>query len=299
MLTDLLNWLLEAWYALVNWMDRLDHYQFHIGKQAISPQGIINAILLIVLSLQIAFWVSNRLEKRLLKISSLTPSLRMLIARLMKAVLLVVATLISLSAVGVDMTALSVFTGALGVGLGMGLQRIASSYVSGFIILLDSSIQLGDVVQLDANTNGVVTEITTRYTVLRNAAGSRSIVPNENLVSSIVHNLSFSDKNIRLKTNVSVAYATDLEPVLALLESIAHKHPRVLADPEPRALISSFGDNGIDLELGFWINDPESGTGNVVADINLEIWREFKTQGVDIPFPQRELRIVERQNALP
>lgn len=281
----------ELWEGLKYAYQLLDTTEFKVGKQHISLLSMFNGLLVVIVSVQIAFSLAKRLEKRLLGIESLDNNLRMLLVRLAKAVLLVIAVLISLTAVGIDLTALSVFTGALGVGLGFGLQRIASSYVSGFIILLDRSIQLGNVVQVDANTSGVVSEITTRYTVLHSLGGVKFIVPNETLVSTIIQNQSFSTPEVRATTRVSVAYSTDMDMVLALLKEIALAHPRVLAEPAPRALILNFGDNGIDIELGFWIADPEAGVGGIKADINLEIWRQFRERGIEIPFPQREVRL--------
>lgn len=282
----------ELWEGIKYTHHFLSDTEFKVGKQNISLLSMLNGLLVVIVSVQIAFSLAKRLEKRLLGIERLDHNLRMLLVRLAKAVLLVIAVLISLTAVGIDLTALSVFTGALGVGLGFGLQRIASSYVSGFIILLDRSIQLGNVVQVDANTSGVVSEITTRYTVLRSLGGVKFIVPNETLVSTIIQNQSFSNPEVRATTHVSVAYNTDMDRVLALLKDIALAHPRVLSEPAPRAMIQNFGDSGIDIELGFWIADPEAGVGGIKADINLEIWRQFRDLGIEIPFPQREIRML-------
>jgi len=200
--------------------------------------------------------------------------------------------LLSLSIVGIDITALSVFSGALAVGLGLGLQKIASNYVSGFIILLDRSIRIGNLVALDATTSGVVTQITARYTVLRTLAGTEVIIPNEYLVSNIVRNESFTDSRLRVVVPVQVAYGTDLEQAMRLMTEAAQAQPRVLAEPAPQALLTLFADSGINLELGFWIADPQAGTGSVRSAINLSIWRSFHEHGIEIPFPQREIRLL-------
>ena len=198
--------------------------------------------------------------------------------------------LCSLSLVGIDVTALSVFSGALAVGLGFGLQKIASNYVSGFIILLDRSIRLGNLIAVDAATSGTVTQITTRYTVLRTLAGTDVIIPNEYLVSNIIRNQSFTDTRIKDGLSIQVAYDTDLEKAMQLMVEAARQHPRVLADPAPGAGLSAFAENGINLDLGFWLADPEAGTGGVRSDINLAIWKAFRENQIEIPYPQREVR---------
>lgn len=189
------------------------------------------------------------------------------------------------------MTALSVFTGALGVGLGLGLQKIASNYVSGFIILLDRSIRIGNVVQVGADS-GMVTQITTRYTVLRHPGGTEFIVPNETFIAGVVQNQTYSDSRLRLTTSLGVAYDSDLDLAMRLMVEAASAESRVLADPPPKVFLTQFADSSINLELGFWIADPEEGKGNIVSDINLAVWRAFREHGVSIPFPQREVRIL-------
>jgi small-conductance mechanosensitive channel len=186
---------------------------------------------------------------------------------------------------------LSVFGGALGVGLGFGLQKIASNYVSGFILLLDNSIRIGNVISV-GNDRGEVTRITTRYTVLKNQSGVEALVPNELLVGSVVQNESYSDPRVRSALVVQVGYESDLERAMAVMADAARAQPRVLADPAPLVLLRDFADSGINLELGFWVADPEQGVGALRSDINLAIWREFKRAGISIPFPQREVRVI-------
>lgn len=270
----------------------LESVSFHLGKQEINLWMILNGVVVVMLTLLASLWAASLVESRLMGASQMDSSLRIVLVRVSKALFILLAVMLSFSMVGIDITALSVFTGALGVGLGLGLQKIASNYVAGFIILLDRSIRLGNMIQLDANTHGVVTEITTRYTVLRNLVGVEFIVPNESLVASIVQNQTFTDTRVRVVTSVSVAYDSDLEKALALLEEIARSQPRVLSDPPPRALVVAFADSGINLDLGFWIADPEQGTGLLRSEINLEIWRRFREAGIEIPYPQRDVRLL-------
>jgi small-conductance mechanosensitive channel len=273
-------------------IDLLQSVKLPLGKVTIDLWMVLNGVVTIFATLLVALWIAGLFERRLAKAASLDSNLRVVFARLAKALLALVAVLFSLSLVGIDITTLSVFGGALGVGLGFGLQKIASNYVSGFIILLDRSIRIGNVIALDAHTSGVVTQITTRYTVVRTAAGTEVIVPNEYLVGNIVQNQSLTDTRVRLATTVQVAYETDLPRAMALLQEIAAVHARVLAEPAPAALVKDFADSGITLELGFWIGDPEEGTGNVRSDVNLGIWQSFREHGIEIPFPQRQVRLL-------
>lgn len=272
-------------------IDAMESVQFHIGKQHIDLWTVLRGVVTIFLTVVFALWIAGVIEARLMGVETLDGNLRLVGVRVAKAGLTIIAILASLALVGIDMTALSVFTGALGVGLGFGLQKIASNYVSGFIILLDRSIRIGNVIQVGADA-GEVTQITTRYTVLKNPGGSEYIVPNETLISTTVQNQTYSNAQLRLTTNVGVAYDADLDLAARLMTDVAAAQERVLADPPPKVFLTLFADSSINLELGFWIDDPEKGRGNVISDINFAIWRAFKENGVSIPFPQREVRIV-------
>jgi small-conductance mechanosensitive channel len=245
----------------------------------------------VLATLLVALWLSSMIEARLNAAAGLDNNLRAVFVRLSKALLILLAVLIGLPMVGIDLTTLSVFGGALGVGLGFGLQKIASNYVSGFIILLDDSIRIGNVIAV-GNDRGEVTRITTRYTVLKNLDGVEALVPNELLVGSVVQNQSYSSPRVRIALPVQVGYESDLERAMAIMVAAARAQPRVLADPEPAILLREFADSGINLELGFWVEDQEKGVGGLRSDINLAIWREFKQAGIAIPFPQREIRIL-------
>ncbi|MSP96537.1 MAG: mechanosensitive ion channel [Betaproteobacteria bacterium] len=269
----------------------LDGFKLSIGKQKVSMLTVLESAFWILTTLLLALWAGSVLESRLMRAEVMHTSLRVVLARLGKALLLVISLLVVLAVMGIDLTVLSVFGGALGVGLGLGLQKIASNYFSGFIILLDRSIRLGDWITAD-NHYGEVKQITARYTVVRSQAGVEAIIPNDTLITSTVLNNTYADRKLRLTVKVSVAYATEVAPVLALLAEIAGRHARVLKDPAPNALILALADSGIDLELGFWIDDPQNGRGNVCSDISLAILTGFRSRQIEIPFPQRELRIL-------
>ncbi len=292
--------LIWCWMALYitdlapDVIESLEQVSIPLGKQHLTLWTVVHGMFTVLLTVIVALWVAGVIEARLMRIDTLDSSLRMVGVRVAKALLAVVAIVASLSLVGIDMTALSVFTGALGVGLGLGLQKIASNYVSGFIILLDRSIRLGNVVQIGTDS-GKVTQITTRYTVLRHPGGTEFIVPNELLISGVVQNQTLSDSRLRLATTVGVAYSSDLDLVMRLMTEAATAQARVITDPGPKVFLTLFADSSVNLELGFWIADPEEGQGNIISDINLAIWRAFRENGVEIPFPQRDLRIVHEQ----
>ncbi|MBI4995367.1 MAG: mechanosensitive ion channel [Rhodocyclales bacterium] len=269
----------------------LESVSFTVGKQRLDLWMILQGIATVLATLLLALWVGGTVEGRLMTAPGLDSNLRIVFARLVKAVLVVLAVLIALPVVGLDLTTLSVFGGALGVGLGFGLQKIAANYVSGFIILLDRSIRIGDLISVGTD-RGQVTRITTRYTVIKGMSGVEAIVPNEVLVGSVVQNESYTDTRVRLTLPVQVAYGSDLERAMALMVEAAVAQVRVLSDPPPKAFVMAFADSGINLELGFWVGDPEEGTQQLRSDINLAIWRAFQAAGIEIPFPQREVRIV-------
>ena len=269
----------------------LDAIDFNVGSQRLSLWLILQGSVTVLAMLLAALWLGGLAEQRLLAAAGLDGNLKLVFARLARAALVLLAVLISLPLVGIDLTALSVFGGALGVGIGFGLQKIAANYVSGFIILLDRSIRLGNMIVVD-KYRGEVTQITTRYTVLRGADGVESIVPNETLIGSVVQNETYTNPRMRLAVTVQVSYACDPERAMRILVAAAESHPRVLADPPARAFLVRFGDSGIDLELGFWIADPQEGSLNIKSDINLAIWQAFRKEGIEIPYPQREVRLL-------
>lgn len=271
----------------------LEALSFEAGDHRFSLLLLFQAATTIVLAVIAALWVAQVIESRLMGMPHMDLSLRLALSKAMRTFLLVLAVLVALPAVGIDLTVLSVFGGALGVGLGFGLQKIASNYVSGFIILLDRSVRIGDLITVDTRY-GQVTEINTRYTLLKSLDGTETIVPNEQLIINSVVNHSLSKPDVRVDLPVQVAYDTDLDQAKEILLEVARGHIRVAkdnAEEMPKVLLQTFGDNGINLELVFWIRDAEEGQLTLRSELNWEIWRRFKTAGIEIPFPQRDLHI--------
>lgn len=292
-----ISWL--AWLAVVGWLtgvlpvvlEELDAIHWKMGGTNVSVRSLIEGSLSAGAVLVLVLWVSSAIEARLLKdMTGSQLSLRKAAANVVRALLLFVGLLLALTSVGIDLTALSVLGGAVGVGLGLGLQRLAANYVSGFVILAERSVRIGDLVRV-AGFEGRITDITTRYTVLRSAAGGEAIVPNETLVTTPVENLSLADPNVLLSTTVSVAYGTDVHALRARIVAEIVQVERVLPEPAPAAHLTGFGADGLDLTIYFWIRDPENGQANVRSAVNLSLLALFHQLGVEIPFPQRVLRV--------
>ena len=269
----------------------MDELSLPLGAHRISLLNVIEGTFSVALTIVVAMWISRLAENRVMALKQMDVSLRVVISKAVKAVFLALAVLIALPLVGIDVTVLSVFGGAVGVGLGFGLQKIAANYISGFAILLDRSIKLGDLVTID-NRQGEVTRLTARYVVVRSGDGTEAIIPNESVITSTVLNHSYSDRLSRIDLPVQVGYATDLKLALETLLTIARNAPRVVKSPEPVAIVKNFGESGIDLELMVFINDPEAGKANLRSELNLQIFDAFRAKGIEIPFPQREVRIV-------
>jgi small-conductance mechanosensitive channel len=274
---------------IVRW---LSDVELSAGTHRLTLWALLSAGFWVAVTVLLALWVGAALEARLMRAEGLHSSLRVVFARLARTVLIVAAVLVVLPLIGVDLTVLSVFGGALGVGLGLGLQKIASNYLSGFILLLDRSIRLGDMITADGHY-GEVTRITTRYVVVRSLTGVEAIIPNDTLVTTTVVNHSYTDKRVRIPLRVQIAYKSDVEKALRLLVEVAQRHARVLKDPAPTAHVVNLAESGIDLELGLWIADAEQGTLGVRSDVSVGLLAAFRAAGIEIPYPQRDVRLLQ------
>ena len=272
--------------------DMLDEYAVYFGQVRISLYTAASFVLSVALFLLAALGIAGALGNRIRRSRVLDDSMKIALSKLVKFVLLVLAVLIAMVTAGIDITAFTVFGGALGVGLGFGLQRVVSNFVSGFILAFEGSVRPGDIVSF-GNTLGTVKALYTRHAVIHTRDGLDILVPNENLLTLDITNWSYEgDRRIRLRLPVQISYDDDPEQALARLEALARAHDRVLQDPAPAALVTSFGDNGINLELLAWVGDPEDG-GGVRSDLFQRIWKDFKEAGITMPFPQREVYLKE------
>jgi small-conductance mechanosensitive channel len=279
----------------------MEALSFQSGSHRFSLWLLGQAAAVIVVALILALTLARLIERHLMNLTEMNLSLRMALAKAARTVLLILAVLVALPAVGIDLTVLSVLGGAIGVGIGFGLQKVASNYISGFIILLDRSVRIGDLVTVD-NKYGEVSQINTRYTLLKALDGTETIVPNETLITQTVINHSLSKPNVRIGIPIQVSYDTDLEQAKSLMLDAARSQVRVILDePQylPKVFLREFADNGIQMELGVWIRDANEGQGNLRSDINWAIWRGFKAAGIEIPFPQRVIHLAEPSAPLP
>ena len=270
----------------------LDAMEIPIGNKHVSVFELLKSSIVLILTVSGTLWLSGLVEQRLQRAGNLDSNVRVVVGKFVRAILLVVGVLIALQAVGIDLTLLTVFGGALGVGIGLGLQKLASNYIAGFTILLDRSIRLGDMITVD-NRFGVVAKVTSRYVIVRSLDGVEAVVPNETLVTTTVLNHSYSNRELRMSLPLQVGYDTDVELALKLMEEAALAEPRVLKAPNrPAGFLVRFAENGIDLELGVWINDPENGQLNLRSALNQSIWRSFRAHDIKIPSPQRSVQVV-------
>ncbi len=294
-------WLLIS-FSVLGWFgffeETLDAIDLIPGKGRFTIWALLKGLVVVTVFVMVGSVVSRALEQRVMRIEALAMSTRIGITKFAYFFLTSLGVLVGINAAGVDLTALTVLTGAVGIGLGFGLQSIASNFVSGFVLLMDRSIKPGDVISFTGTTGtstenfGWVQELRGRYVVVRDRDGVETLVPNQHLITSPVINWSYSDRKVRLKLPVRVSYHDDPELALEVLLEAARCSPRVLTEPAPVSRLMHFSDHGIDLELRFWIADPEGGVNNVRSDVNRSIWRAFKEHGITIPTAQREIRMV-------
>ncbi len=288
-----ISWV--AWAAMVLWvtgvlplmLEELDQISWHVGSAKLSVRTLLEGAITAGAVLIVSLWISSAIEAQLLKSATGGDlSLRKAVSNAVRALLVGVGLLLGLSAVGIDLTALSVLGGAIGVGVGLGLQKLAASYVSGFVMLAERSVRIGDHVRID-NFEGRISDIKARYTIVRALSGRESVVPNEMFIANRIESLSLSDSHVVLSTLVTVAYASDVDQVTRLLLEAASAQPRVLAEPAPSVHLLNFGADGLEFSLNYWIADPENGQNNLRSEVNLAVLQAFRAHGIEIPYPQR------------
>ena len=290
-----------AWLAMVMWITgvlpllllELDTITWKLGGSQVSVRNMLEGLITAGVALLLALWLSSLLEARLVRGATANLSIRKMAANALRALFLFIGLMVALSAAGIDLTALGVLGGAVGVGIGFGLQKLASNYISGFVILAERSVRIGDMVKVD-NFEGRITDISTRYTVIRALNGRESIVPNEMMVTQRIENSSLADTRVALATVVQVAYGTDLALLMPRILDEVTKVQRIIEDPPPSVLLSNFAADGLELTIGFWIADPDKGTLVPRSEVNLALLKLFDVLGVQIPYPQRVIRRAAR-----
>ncbi len=290
-------------FQLLGWFDAiertLDRIDLIPGKTTFSLWALLKGIVVIAGFLIVTSLIARTIERRVMKVEGLAISTRIGISKFSTFALIGLGILLGINASGVDLTVLGLFTGAIGLGLGFGLQAIASNFVSGFVLLMDKSIKPGDVISFTGTTGtstenfGWVQELRGRYIVVRDRDGVETLVPNQNLITNSVINWSYSDQRVRIRLPVMISFQDDPEVALQVLIDAAANHPRILKDPGPVSRLMSFENYGMRVEVRFWIRDPMNGVNNVRSDVNREIWRLFKKHGITIPVQQHDVRLVQ------
>ena len=271
-------------------LEFLDGLGFSIGKVQLTVLSLFKATIVLLVLLRLGSWMADAAERRLRSVSGLTPSTTVLLSKVVKIALFTIVFLVALNSVGIDFTALAVFSGAVGVGVGFGLQKVVGNFVSGIILLLDKSIKPGDVIQV-GTVYGWITDLRGRYVSVVTRDGKEYLIPNEDLITQQVINWSYTNRRIRLKVPVGISYESDPRRAMDLVVEAAREVDRVLKDPGPVCRLMGFGDSSVDLELRFWIEDPQNGTANVTSTILLGIWDRFQENGIEIPFPQQDVHL--------
>ena len=271
----------------------LDAHGFTFGKNRteVTLLDLAQGGAVLFLTIVFALYISRVTESRVLASENMEMTTRVVITKVLRIAMIFIAIFIALPMAGIDMTTLSIFSGALGVGLGFGLQKIASNYVSGFIVLLDRSLRIGDVVTVDGK-RGEVTAIESRFTVIKGGDGVESIIPNEKMVTEIVQHHTYSDTKVSVVVAVAVAYESDVERACDLLAEIARKHPRVIAEPPVAARVKQLTGMGVELELTVWISDPALGEADLRSELLKDVLRAFRVEGIEIAYPRRDVRLL-------
>jgi len=292
-------WIFVALYLfgiLKPILNTLESITFSFGEKDFSILLVIQLLIGIFVSIIVAMTLGRFIENRLMKINQLSLNGRVMINKVLRIALYVIAVVIALDTIGLDLTFLSVFGGAFGVGLAFGMQKIASNYISGFTILLDKSVQIGDILTIGEHY-GIVNSIQSRYTVLRKLDGVEVIIPNETLIAENIVNHTSSDRKVRVAIDIQIGYNSSVDEATKIMTSCCNAQDRVIKEnPEPTVYLMNFGESGIDLKLVFFILDAEEGTYRLRSDINKEIWKQFTEKNIEIPFPQRVIHINKNDN---
>ena len=268
----------------------LESVGFTVGDVNLTLLSVVKAVFVLIILLRGVSWVNGNLEKKLSKVSELTPSTRLMLTKSLNIAMIVMVTLVALNSVGIDLSALALLSGAIGVGIGFGLQKIVGNFISGLILLSDKSVKPGDVVQLQ-NVYGYVKHMGGRCVSVVTRDEKEYLIPNEDLITQQVINWSYSTRKIRIKVPVGISYNADPRNAMELIKNAPKDIERVLNNPAPKCLMVGFGDNSVDLQLRFWIRDPQNGVANITSQVMLSIWDTLKAHGIEIPYPQRDIHL--------
>lgn len=268
-----------------------DAFTLHVGKASVTGYQVLNGLMTIIAVFWVASLIAVWLERSVGKLEKVNPSTRSLILSGMKLFIFVVASIICLNALGIDMSSLTIFSGAIGIGLGFGLQKITSNFISGLILLIERSLEEGDLVELTVGETGIVKRMGARFTLIETFDSKEIMIPNEDFITNRVINWTFTNKQGRIEILLGVGYDSDLELAKELIVKAAKNHPRCSKDPAPQCYITNFGDSAINMILYFWVNDVTKGRLDAKSDVYMSIWKSFKQNNISIPYPQSDIYI--------
>ena len=288
---------LQSFGILSATLELLEMVAFQLGDRRISVLNLINGIGILLALLWGTSFLGSAGETKIKQLPHIPPALQVLLAKVLRTFLVVLSFVIALSTIGLDLSSFAILGGAIGVGIGFGLQKVVSNLVSGLILLVDRSIKPGDVIEIEG-TYGWINSLRARYASVITRDGKEHLIPNEDLITNRVINWSFSDRNVRVRVPIGISYNANPRVAIQLCLDSANSSSRTLQDPEPKCLLTGFGENSIDLELRFWIDDPSNGVGNIRSEVLLGVWDRFKDNGIEIPFPHRDVRIIDHNNKL-
>jgi len=268
-----------------------DSLTFNVGDYRLSAYGVLRTIIVVALVFWLAAIVSDVAEARITNIGKLRAANRALAIKIVQIAIYIVAFLIALDFVGIDLTTLTIFSGALGIGLGFGLQKVASNFISGLILLFEKSVEKGDLIELADGTFGFIRKSSARFTLIETFDGKEILVPNEDVITGRVTNWTFSNSRGRVEITVGVSYRSDIDDAYELIIEAAREHPRCIKDPEPECFLRNYGDSSVNFLLHFWVEDVTQGRWGPQSEVMFAIWRKFKANGIEIPFPQRDIHL--------
>lgn len=263
---------------------------FTFGSNQISAWHILSGIIAFAFTLWIVMAIAGIIEVQIKRIPRVSASLKVLVIKMMRILLITIAAIVAMSSIGLDLSAITVLSGALGLGVGFGLQKVISNFISGILLLIDNSIEPGDVIEIDG-TYGWINNLRARYVSIITRDGTEHLIPNEDLITQHVINWTYTDSKVRMKVPFGISYGNDPHECIPLAIEAARKVGRVLDDPSPLCNLTEFGDNSVNFELRFWIADPVNGVSNVKSEVLLNLWDALKENNIEIPFPQRDLHI--------
>lgn len=272
----------------------LSQESVQIGSVSVSIVILIKWVAILISYIVVVSAFSYFWKKELAKNHTMSKPTKVLLQKLVNVLVYSVLAIIALDTAGINLSSLTVFGGALSVGIGFGLQKITSNFISGIILIYERSVQIGDLIQLEDGTLGTVSRLKSRYTELKAYDGRDILIPNEHFITHMISNLTLSSKQARISLTIGVSYDADIKHAQALITNAATSHPRIAEEPKPQCYLENFGASSVDFKLNCFVNDVTKGRAGVTSEILMDIWDAFKNHNIDIPFPQHDIHLIKK-----